>query len=285
MRIRSYAKINLSLEITGRRADGLHRIVSVMQTVTLADTLSVERASERSFQCSDPGLVHGNLVTAAADAFARKLGGRDAGYRIRLTKAIPAGAGLGGGSGDAAATLRCLNALHGEPLDAESISQLAASLGSDVPFFLHGGTCLVQGVGELVSPLPRPAPAWYLLVKPEDAISTGQVYAALTPEEWTDGSVTLTMAGDIRNGIPGAPGFNGLQEALFRICPQALRCFRDVQDTDPLACIVSGSGTTIIGLFQTEAAATEAGEMLSGNGYWHAVVTNPDDSDEVNACS
>jgi 4-diphosphocytidyl-2-C-methyl-D-erythritol kinase len=269
-RLPAPAKINLSLEVTGRRDDGFHDLVSVMQTVSLADTLRLGLDAEVRFSVSDPRLRENNLVERAAHLL-REHGAGDQGCRIHLHKCIPAAAGLGGGSSDAASALVGLNRLWQLGLSCEQLLPLAERLGSDVPFFLYGGTCLVEGRGERVSRLPDPAASWYLLVNPRAAVSTAEVFAALEPGEWSDGSATRTLAAEIERGVRGGPGRNGLQEALFRVCPAASHCFEIVNQVVARPW-VTGTGPTVVSQFNSEMSATQAMAALEHTGYWMVVV-------------
>ena len=154
MVIHCYAKINLTLEILGKRADGFHEVRTVMQTVGLADRLEVSAAADLSFTCSDPALATpDNLVYRAARLLQAEYAVRT-GAALRLEKRIPVAAGLGGGSSDAAATIVALNRLWNLQLSLTEQRRLAARLGSDVPFILTGGTALATGRGERITPLP-----------------------------------------------------------------------------------------------------------------------------------
>jgi len=156
----AYAKINLTLEVTGKRPDGYHELVSIMQTISVADELSLSRASDLTLDCDQPELAgEDNLVLRAA----RLLG---AGGHFELRKRIPVAAGLGGGSSDAALALRLLDTVHHLHLTPEQLLDAAAKLGSDVPFFLHGGTALIEGRGERVRPLADLPQHWLVLVNP-----------------------------------------------------------------------------------------------------------------------
>ena len=174
------AKLNLTLRITGRRDDGFHEIDTLMLPLAgLHDVLTYEPATGLHFTCSDAGLPVGddNLVVRAARGFA-DAAGVEAGVRIYLEKHIPSGAGLGGGSSDAAATLRALQEMHGAPLDADALHALAAELGSDVPFFLQDGPARCTGRGEIVSPAPNAfsGPLPVLLLKPRFPVATVDAY-------------------------------------------------------------------------------------------------------------
>jgi len=164
--IEAPAKINLTLEILRKRDDGYHEIASVMQAVSLCDTLTFELASDTTLDCDDATLAtEDNLALKAAHLLSAHTG-YSGGVRIGLVKGIPVAAGLGGGSSDAAATLVALNNLWNLGLPLAELSLMAASVGSDVPFFLHGGVAMVSGRGELVRPLPAIGVDWAVIVTP-----------------------------------------------------------------------------------------------------------------------
>jgi 4-diphosphocytidyl-2-C-methyl-D-erythritol kinase len=206
----AYAKINLSLEVLGKREDGYHELVSVMQTVSLADRLQAAPARVVTFTCSEPQLqTTDNLVVRAATLL------RDAyhinhGCSLHLLKRIPAAAGLGGGSSDAATALHLLVRIWNLDIDRATLSHFAAQIGSDVPFFLTGGTSLVEGRGERVTPLLDPPLRWYVLAKPQVGLSTAAVFRALPSSAYSDGAITRTLAGSISAAVllspPDVPG-------------------------------------------------------------------------------
>lgn len=268
----AHAKINLSLEIVGRRPDGYHDLVSVMQEVSLFDSLSFEPATELEFSCSDPDLVGGNLVTQAARLLAHRFGVTQ-GCCIQLHKRIPAGAGLGGGSSDAAATLVALNRLWDLQLPPSDLSVLAAEIGSDVPFFLTGGTAEVAGRGEYVCPLPSLPETWYVLVNPGVHVSTRDVFAELRPAEWSAGNATRALAEEIRDIRPARLSVNGLSSALFRLYPAAEECFRRVSDQSQGRVMVSGSGPTVVAQVESRRDGDRLASLLPES-YWTAVVHN-----------
>ncbi len=184
MQISAPAKINLSLTIKGKRPDGFHELETLMVPLTLADVLTLEQAPEPgiAFTCTEPSLPcdDSNLVVRAARRFFETLG-REAAVRIHLEKHVPHGAGLGGGSSDAAATLSGLNAMLGLPLPPETVAALAAELGSDVPFFLARGAAVCRGRGEQVEPVELPQALPLLLIKPAFGVPTPWAY-----KRWKD---------------------------------------------------------------------------------------------------
>ncbi|MBR3289908.1 MAG: 4-(cytidine 5'-diphospho)-2-C-methyl-D-erythritol kinase, partial [Clostridia bacterium] len=181
------AKINLTLDILGTRADGYHELRTVMQTVDLADTVTVERTEDEgiTLSLSDPALPcdRRNTAYAAAEVFfaaLQKRGGQPFGVRIHVTKIIPQQAGMAGGSADAAAVLRGLNTLAGHPFSPDDLCALGAQVGADVPFCVRGGAALATGIGERLSPVPSlPDNLFIVVCKPPVGVSTGAAYAAV----------------------------------------------------------------------------------------------------------
>jgi 4-diphosphocytidyl-2-C-methyl-D-erythritol kinase len=262
------AKINLSLEILGRRPDGYHNISSVMQTISLADTLTVEAAppGELVVETDVPDLTahpQGNLVWRAARILqqARKV---DYGAHITLTKRIPLAAGLGGGSSDAAVALRALDQLWGLGLSAAELLNAASLLGSDVPFFLRGGTALVEGKGEQVTPLRPLAPCGIVLITPPLVVpdKTRTLYVSLRSYEHTNGLLTQHLVDAIAGGAVPAPAllYNGFEDAAFRLFNELDILQQTVTDAGGEYVRLSGSGPSMYVLYPTveEAAALQA---------------------------
>ncbi|MCE2464205.1 MAG: 4-(cytidine 5'-diphospho)-2-C-methyl-D-erythritol kinase, partial [Dehalococcoidia bacterium] len=202
MEIKAYAKINLTLEVLGRRPDGYHEVRTVLQTIDLTDILNITRASHLKMECSVPELGNkDNLVWKAASAL-RRAAECDKGAKIHLEKHIPVGMGLGGGSSDAAATLKALNNLWGIQMHDAGLQSIAASLGSDVPFFLRGGTALGEGRGEVMTELHPLPQLWMVLCCSPSRSSQGggpfpdktaRLYSMVAPENYTDGSHTSSV--------------------------------------------------------------------------------------------
>lgn len=266
----AYAKLNLSLEILRRRPDGFHDLISIMQTISLADTVITAPANDLEFECSVPNLDFPANLAYRAASLLRERRGIEAGARVSLQKSIPAAAGLGGGSSDAASTLVACARLWRVPASCESIHPLALILGSDVPFFLTGGTALVEGRGERVTALAPARQTWYLLVKPAIAVSTADVFAELRESDWNTGSVTKTLTRAVASGAPVRLGVNSLEPPLFRLYPEALACFRAVEALFPRRTMVSGSGPTIFAICEGEQEARTGAERL-GMRYWTQV--------------
>ena len=259
----SPAKLNLFLAVTGRRADGFHDLVSVVAPLALGDVLTIEGREpgaagrggpDFSLACDAPDVPvnESNLVLRAARVF-QAATGWTGGAHFRLEKRVPAGAGLGGGSSNAVAALRGLNRLAGEPLGAPQLAEVAASLGSDCPLFLHDGPVVMRGRGERVEPLaPAEAKRFtgrrVLVFKPAVSISTAWAYARLAaeaPNHYQPAAVAEARLAAWREG--GAPAeellFNNLEGVAFRkflVLPVLLDGLRDEFG---LAARMSGSGS------------------------------------------
>jgi 4-diphosphocytidyl-2-C-methyl-D-erythritol kinase len=263
------AKINLTLEILGKRPDGYHELGTWMLPVGLYDKLEIDLWPEWSFDSNTPELTKdsSNLVIRAAEIFNRTTAA-DTRYRIRLEKAIPLGAGLGGGSSDAAATLLLLNKLQGKPLNPDELCVLAAELGSDVAFFLAARSAWCRSRGEVMEPREFPRGLWVLLAKPGFGVSTAgayRAYAAL-PSLQRKGREKTTPWGKLRND---------LEPAVF---PKYL--LLPVM-TDWLAkqpgtwlSLMSGSGSTIFAVVsaQSEALSLAASfQHVFGEQIWTSI--------------
>lgn len=253
---RSYAKINLYLDVRDRRDDGFTNIETIFQTVGLFDELQFAPAdSGIELTCTDPTLplTDDNLVHRAA-AVLRERTGTNRGAHIHLKKNIPIAAGLAGGSGNAAATLRGLNKLWDTGVDDFALRRLALQLGSDVPYCLHGGTMAATGRGELLAPLPSVPATSVVLVNPGIAISAGAVYShpKLTRSEEipVDGrtpafqSAIDTLAKDGPTGML----FNRMETPVFHEHPEVADICAGLLEHGCSAALMSGSGSTVFGL-------------------------------------
>ncbi len=259
VRLACPAKVNLYLKVLRRRADGYHDLVTVMQMVSLADELTVTGGGEGTrFSCEDPALPEGreNLVYRAALGFQEETGIRVAAH-LSLRKRIPLAAGLGGGSSDAAGTLKALNLLYDCPLEGSRLHGLAARLGADVPFFLGQGPAVATGIGTELSPLALP-PYHYLLLNPGVPLSTRWVYENL--------DLTRLDAGP----APGAWDpehperwvHNDLGPVAVKRLPELAGWLGRLRQEGAVTQGISGSGPTVFGLFPTWEAAREAGRNL-----------------------
>ena len=253
--VHSYAKINLGLEITGHRDDGYHDLISVMQTISLADTLIFNPSDNISVDSGVPGLAQeDDLIWQAAVAL-RHATGTHQGIHVRVEKEIPSKAGLGGGSSNCATTLLVLNRMWGAKLPADTLAEIAATLGSDIVFFLNGGTALTRGRGEIVELLPDAPARWVLLVKPRESLGTASVFQELWTKEHTNGSATLRLASRQREGILDYRLMrNNLSLAAQRVCPSVQPILTELKEHSS-ASLLAGSGSTSFGLFENEIEA------------------------------
>lgn len=176
----AFAKLNLTLDVLGKRPDGYHDLKSVMQTVSIRDDVEIDIGTGKpwTLECSMEGIPtdERNLAWKAAEGYCEQIGKNPDGISIRITKRIPSGAGMGGGSADAAAVLRALNRHYGEPLSILALAELGARIGSDVPFCTLGGTAMVEGRGERLRRLPDMPDCVFVVCKPEFSVSTAELY-------------------------------------------------------------------------------------------------------------
>lgn len=202
----AYAKLNLTLDVLGKREDGYHDLQSVMQTISIRDDIEIDVGTGKPWRllCSDETLPtdERNLAWKAADVFCRTLNRDPDGLEIRIVKRIPSGAGMGGGSADAAAVLRALNRHYGEPLSVLALAELGAQVGSDVPFCVLGGTAMVEGRGERLRKLPNMPDCIFVVCKPDFSVSTPELYekidrVAIPQRPDNRAMETALLAGDL----------------------------------------------------------------------------------------
>ena len=179
----AFAKINLTLDVLGKRADGYHDLQSVMQTISIRDDVEIDVGTGKPWRllCSVEGIPtdEKNLAWKAAKSYCDAMGKDPEGLEIRIVKRIPSGAGLGGGSADAAAVLRALNRHYGDPLSVLALAELGAQVGSDVPFCVVGGTAMVEGRGERLRKLPDMPDCLFVVCKPDFSVSTPELYGKI----------------------------------------------------------------------------------------------------------
>lgn len=252
------AKLNLFLEIVGKRADGYHELQTLMIAVDLFDTLELHAAKGLSLTCEPPGLPTGadNLVIRAGTVLQAAAGRPDRGAAIRLTKRIPTRAGLGGGSSDAAATLVGLNALGKLALTNEELVAMAASVGSDVAFFLTPPAAWCTGRGEVVSPEPVGRTLDFVVVCPAVGLSTAEVYAHVRVPAVPRCGDELRAA--VRSGNPEAVGralFNRLEEPAFALAPQVRQARDRLLALGPCGAQMTGSGSAVFAVCRSRAEA------------------------------
>lgn len=235
---RAYAKINWSLRITGKRADGYHDLETVFQTISLHDTLVFRDSGQLTLTCDDPSIPadDANLVLRAARAAGKTAA-------IELQKHIPAGGGLGGGSSDAAATLLALAGERGD------LPQIALSLGSDVPFFLVGGTAYATGRGEVLTPMEPMNGIPLLLILPEERVLTKDAFARVT-------SYSKPLGIDAYRDFTAFT--NDFEEPVFAMLPRLREYKQRLYDAGAVWAAMSGSGSTIAGAFADAATRDDA---------------------------
>jgi len=267
---RAFAKLNLGLEITGRRADGYHDLVTIFQTIALADEITVTEAPPGTLTlAADPTLGgEQNLILRAARALAAQ-SGTTRGAALTLTKGIPVAAGCGGGSSDAAATLVALRTLWALPTTDAELAALATRLGADVPFFLRGGTALATGIGERLTPLPSQQKTWFVLVTPRldpPADKTRRLYGALGADDFGDGTRTLDQAARLRRGEPLDPALltNSFAAPLALLFPTLAAWEARLLAAGAPFVQPSGSGPTLYTVAPSSSAAHAIAKALAG---------------------
>ena len=269
----SHCKINLLLNVVGRRTDGFHELEMLMLPVPIFDRLDFELAGERiELTCNRPGIPtdSGNLVCQAAESFAAKAS-VSGGVRIHLEKTIPAEGGLGGGSGNAAATLLALNELHGQPLGQAALQALAAELGSDVPFFLQAEAAVAKGRGEIIEPI-APLTALdgkvLLLVRPGFGVPTPWAYRSLA--KFPDAATrTLGQADELAKRFANGPLGddsdalnNSLEVPVFDKFPLLKLLKEHALANGAEAALLCGSGSTVFAICSDTAAAQSLGQAI-----------------------
>ena len=250
--LRAFAKINLSLEVLGKREDGFHEIESIMQSVSLSDTVTLDQTGKGiEIVPSDPRIPKDRKNTAykAAQLFFDRTG-TGSGVRIGITKNIPIAAGLAGGSADGAAVLSGLNKLFRAGLSDDDLLALAAEVGSDVPFCLTGGTCRCRGRGELIDKLKDLEPTWFILVKPDFGVST----------KWVYDNFDLVFIKENRSAgdhIPttGIHLYNDLEKVVVPKYPEVAEIKKKLVHLGCLQSEMSGSGPTVFGMAKDETSA------------------------------
>jgi len=270
LHVTTRAKVNLSLEVIRRRDDGYHEIETILQCIDLADTIDVEFTSDARIEivCSTPEIPvdERNLCHRAIVAM-RPLAGASLGARMRIEKHVPSGAGLGGGSTNAAGIL--LAVCHALRLDITraQLERVAASLGSDVPFFLHGGTMLGRGRGELLTPLEPLKRGAFVIVKPEVSIPTAWVYSqptfGLTSHR---PRLNLRAANSVLARFPRSalPFRNALEAAVVPAYPVIARLLEELLSEQPCFASMTGSGSAVYAIFEHEARAVEVARRFAG---------------------
>ena len=262
--LKAYAKINLTLEALGRRDDGYHEVATIMQTVDIHDTVRLSPAHDITLSCDDPSLQSSDNLAYKAAELLRQESGYTGGAHIVIDKAIPVSAGLGGGSSDAAATLRGLNELWQLRMTPAQLETIAAKLGSDVPFLLKGGTAIGLGKGERIRRLPPANVQWLVVVTPDvrhigDTPSkTAALYGMLTPANYTKGFLTRKLEARIRGGgdVPAQFLFNAFDDVAFDAYAGMEECWNTFTELGAREIHLSGSGPSMYALMPRREVGT-----------------------------
>ena len=262
IKITACAKINLSLSVLGKREDGYHELDTVMQSVDLSDTVYIEKCRGIITDCKGISAEE-NIAARAARLFCEKTGAE--GCKIKIEKRIPAAAGLGGGSADAAAVLAGLNRLYKTGISKTELCEIAVKIGADVPFLIAGGTARARGIGEKLTPLMPLKDCWFLLAKAEEKPSTAEMFSRLDSTDYIkpdiEKSVNAVNCGDL----------NGVLENLgnsFEILWSKSALKEMLSSTHPAACSLSGSGPARFAVYGDLNAALRARDKLSAKGVF-----------------
>lgn len=279
--IKAYAKINLYLAVTGRRPNGYHDIESVMQSVSLHDTVTVEltpAAGERSvsLSCSDSSLPTNekNLAYRAAAAYLDAVGMDNVAVTIHIEKNIPIAAGLAGGSADAAGTLMALDELADSPLGKDALAAIGAGLGADIPFIIYGGTMTARGIGEILEPCPSLRDTVIVIVRPKESVSTAAAYAKIDEcglfgaDSPLSAMVSALDHSDLH--LISRAAYNVFEAVL----PETTEVFgikKILSENGAVLSMMSGSGPSVFGLFEDENTAVAASIAVSDAGYGYEI--------------
>lgn len=262
IKITACAKINLSLSVLGKREDGYHELDTVMQSIDLSDTVYIEKCRGIITDCKGISAEE-NIAARAARLFCEKTGAE--GCKIKIEKRIPAAAGLGGGSADAAAVLAGLNRLYKTGISETELCEIAVKIGADVPFLIAGGTARARGIGEKLTPLMPLKDCWFLLAKAEEKPSTAEMFSRLDSTDYIKPDIEKTVNAVNRGDL------NGVLENLgnsFEILWSKSPLKEMLSSTHPAACSLSGSGPARFAVYGDLNAALRAMDKLSAKGVF-----------------
>ena len=282
----AYAKINLMLSVGARRDDGYHNIESVMQTVSLHDTVTLKVTPSKNptgnikVMCSIPELSgENNLAYRAVSAYQNECNIKNYDISVEIIKRIPVAAGLAGGSADCAAVLRALNAAFGNLLTHEKLCRLGASLGADVTFCLYGGTCIARGIGDIITPCSPLTGVYILIVETYGKISTGEAYSRLdahpdiiTRDNKAGADMMLTALAANDMSAVAAVAYNDF-ELINSYGSSTDDIKRIIYDSGALLAMMSGSGPSVFGLFTDITSARRAYRRLRAKSYVSHICT------------
>lgn len=275
MTVEAHAKINLTLEVFGKRADGYHALRSLVVPISLTDSIEVAATEDGAISSDSP--YPDDLCVKAANALRAHPSWRPharsremLGARISVTKRIPAGGGLGGGSADAAAVLRALNGLWGAGLDRASLCEVAAEVGSDVPALVMGGAVIMEGRGEKVTKFEPFSQFSLVLANPDVFSSTKEVYANCRPRMTDDPSILYNIRSALQSGDPeriGAAAVNDLALSACGLHPEIAAAMEALRQCGVAHPAMTGSGSTVFGLVPSEARGREVAALMEAKGY------------------
>jgi 4-diphosphocytidyl-2-C-methyl-D-erythritol kinase len=271
----SFAKINWSLRVLGKREDGYHEIHTVLQTVSLHDVLHFQRDADPQVKliCNDPQVPadHTNLIMLAAQLLQARFN-PNAGATIRLEKKIPAGGGLGGGSSNAAVTLLVLSQLWNLDLLLPEMINLGSQIGSDVPFFLVGGRAVATGVGSDITPVADCVETSLVIVTPRTAVSTAKAYEALNSAALTSPNSALILTSSRSEADLSLcdqwPLHNDFEKVIFEMEPEIKRVRKALLDAGAQNVLLAGSGSSVFGIFESAEAQHRALEAIKVEDGW-----------------
>jgi len=276
MDIKAYAKVNLGLHIIGKRHDGFHDIETIFYHINLFDELQLSASNEISITCSNREIPtdNNNLCWKAVNLLQKELG-ITRGAEISIKKNIPVGAGLGGGSSDAAAVLRYLPALWNANMHAVQLEKLALQLGSDVPFFLSDSSACAEGRGEMLQKIVLTLPYWIVLVNPNIHISTPWAYKELSEQRNGLFPVRQRLSGQFSNDPIQTilNSKNDFEEVVFHKFPKIKMIKNQLSKSGAALSLMSGSGSSVFGLFENEHSALSAMEFFKKEHFVH--LTDP----------
>lgn len=286
------AKINLTLDVTGKRPDGYHTLVSVMQAVDVCDRITLSRRNEPgiALTLSDPRLPTDGRNTAyrAAEVFFRETG-TAWGVEIHIAKYIPQQAGMAGGSADAAGVLWGLNRLAGNPCSVDKLCRMGAAVGADVPFCVKGGCALAEGIGERLTPLPSLPDCTIVVIKPPVGVSTGEAYRLVDETALETRQDQAEMLRALQN-----QDLSGVGQALGNVFERAIRlpevtAIRTAMAAfRPQGSMMTGSGSAVFGLFDDDTTAIACAAALADQGEVYLCRPCPsgpwEDTDKTQAC-
>lgn len=257
LKIKANAKINLSLSVLGKREDGYHELDTVMQSISLNDTVYIEKSDKITVECGEFG-GEDNIAFKAAEAFF-KASGINAGAKIKIEKRIPSAAGMGGGSADAAAVLVGLDKLYEAELSYERLLSVAVKLGADVPFLIRGGTARAKGIGELLEPLKPIGGGYFLIAKGENKPSTGEMFRRLDSAKYNKPDIEKTVSA-LNSGDVSAV-FSSLDNS-FAALWQESHVKAELLKTDADGVSLSGSGPAWFAVYRDKEKAVAAEKAL-----------------------